>query len=352
MKSYSVPSITQNGYFRFFILLFLISSIILLFKPSYAVSPENSNNRAGSQIQELNYMEGEITLAQVDFDGIKREFRYYVPKDFDKNRKSPLILVLHGYNQPIDTIISGYSSMHLKADKHGTVIIYPVSTGSMEENDLAWNTKYGSLGNSTQVDDIAYLSFLIDMFVEKMNCDPDRVYITGTSMGGAMTYALSCYIPEKITAIAPVIIQMGTALIEKFKNAKSMPVMIINGSQDPLVPEWGMRGDRFGVVPMVDNIHYWKNRNGISGTAEVSDLPDICEEITGKIPTPSKIRKYVWKGPDNNDMIWLNVINGGHWLPGYFDGQAVDPGTFELKMGTWNCDYDAAAAIYDFFIDN
>lgn len=350
MKSYLIPSIALKGFFHFFIPLLIVSASILFFTSSREVSAENLNNKVVSQAQDLNYTMGEITIAQVVFDGINRDFRYYVPKNFNKNKKHPLILVLHGYNQPIDTIISGYSSIHLKADSDGTVIIYPVATGSMEEKNLAWNTKYGSLGNAGKVDDIGYIAFLIDMFTEKMNCDPDRIYITGTSMGGAMTYALSCYIPEKIAAIAPVIMQMGTALIEEFKNAKPMPVMMINGSQDPLVPEWGLSGERFGVVPMVDNIHYWKNRNDISGTATVSDLPDTCEEITDKKPTPSKIRKYVWKGPDNNDIIWLHVINGGHWLPGYFDGKAIDPGTFELKMGTWNCDYDAAVAIYDFFI--
>lgn len=352
MKSYLKPSTVLNGFFHSFVSLFLILATLLLFTPSYAVSPKNSNNRIAFQFPELNYIEGEITVARVEFDGIKREFRYYVPKNFSKDIKHPLILVLHGYNQPIDTIISGYSSMHLKADTDGTVIVYPVATGSMEEENLAWNTKYGSLGNAGKVNDISYLAFLIDSFTAKMNCDSDRVYVTGTSMGGAMTYALSCYIPEKISAIAPVIMQMGTALIEKFNNAKPMPVMIINGSQDPLVPEWGLSGERFGVVPMVDNIHYWKNRNKISTAAQVSNLPDLCEEITDKMPTPSKIRKYVWKGPNHNDMIWLNVINGGHWLPGYFDGKAIDPGTFELKMGTWNCDYDAAVAIYDFFMVN
>jgi poly(3-hydroxybutyrate) depolymerase len=263
VKSYLKPSIALNRYLYYFVFSFLILTIIVLSTPSNAVSPENSNNRAASPFPELNYTEGEITVAQIEFDGIKREFRYYVPKNFSRDIKHPLILVLHGYNQPIDTIISGYSSMHLKADTDGTIIIYPV--GSMEEKNLAWNTKYGS-------------------------------------------------------------------------------------SQDPLVPEWGLSGDRFGVVPMVDNIHYWKNRNKISETAQVSDLPDLCEEITDKMPTPSKIKKYVWKGPNHNDMIWLNVINGGHWLPGYFDGKAIDPGTFELKMGTWNCDYDAAAGIYDFFV--
>jgi poly(3-hydroxybutyrate) depolymerase len=246
MKSHLKPSISLNGYLHSIVSLFLILATLLLFTPCNGIRAENSNNRVASQSPELNYTEGEITIAQVEFDGIK--------------------------------------------------------------------------------------------------------YVTGTSMGGAMTYTLSYYIPEKITAIAPVIMQMGTTLIEEFKNAKPMPVMIINGSQDPLVPEWGLSGDRFGVVPMVDNIHYWKNRNRISVTAQVSDLPDICDEITDKMPTPSKIRKYVWKGPDHNDMIWLHVINGGHWLPGYFDGKAIDPGTFELKMGTWNCDYDAAAAIYDFFM--
>jgi len=345
-----MPSIPLNRFFQSLIPLLLISALVLLFSPSREASAENPNNRIDSQFPELNYTEGEITVAQVEFDGIKRDFRYYVPENLDKTKKPPLILVLHGYNQPIDTIISGYSSMHLKADRDGTVVIYPVATGSMEKKNLAWNTKYGSLGNAGKVDDIGYLAFLINTFTEKMNCNPDRVYITGTSMGGAMTYTLSCYIPEKITAIAPVIMQMGTALIEEFKNAKPMPVMIINGSQDPLVPEWGLSGDRFGVVPMVDNIYYWKKRNKISGTAQVSDLPDICEEITDKKPTPSRIRKYVWEGHNNNDIIWLNVINGGHWLPGYFDGKAIDPGTLELKMGTWNCDYDGAVAIYSFFM--
>ncbi|MBN1832798.1 MAG: hypothetical protein JW896_11880 [Deltaproteobacteria bacterium] len=50
-----------------------------------------------------------------------------------------------------------------------------------------------------------------------MNGDLDRIYTTGTSMGGPMTYTLSCYLPEKIAAIAPVLMQMGTALIKELK---------------------------------------------------------------------------------------------------------------------------------------
>ncbi len=157
MGSYLSPSIARNNFHFIFTHFLLVSASILLFIPCRGISAEDVHNKTVSQFPELNYSEGEITIAQVEFDGIKRDFRYYVPNDFNKNKKHPLILVLHGYNQPIDTIVSGYSSMHLKADKDGTIIIYPVATGSMEKKNLAWNTKYGSLGNAGKVDDIGYL---------------------------------------------------------------------------------------------------------------------------------------------------------------------------------------------------
>jgi polyhydroxybutyrate depolymerase len=305
-----------------------------------------------SNAAEMNYTPGEVTLAQIEYDGLNRDYRYYVPRGFDLEKKHPLILVLHGYNQPIDTMVRGFAPTHPNADKDGTVIVYPAATGSMEQSNLAWNTTYGRLGSTDKVNDIGYLTFLIDLFLKKLNCDPDRVYVTGTSMGGAMTYTLSCYIPQKLAAIAPVIMQMGKPLVEKFPDAKPLPIMMITGTADPLVPPSGLSGDRFAVVPMVENIHYWKNRNHIKGTAVVSDLPDLCTEKTNGVDTPSSIKKYVWESAAGNEIIWLNVINGGHWLPAYFDGKAIDPSTFGINMGTWNCDYNGAVAIYKFLLSH
>ncbi|MBN2029867.1 hypothetical protein JW824_06430 [bacterium] len=332
------------------ILTNMILSILMSIFPFYlSLSQVNQTSETPN---DLIITPGEVTITQIEYDGLTRDYRYYIPNNFDIEKKHPLILVLHGYNQPIETMVMTFEPAHPNADADGTVIVYPVSTGSMETMNLAWNTIYGNLGQTDQVDDIGYLTFLIDLFIEKLNCDPDRVYITGTSMGGAMTYTLSCYIPDKLAAVAPVIMQTGINLIEQFQDAKPLPIMIITGSADPLVPQSGLSGSQFAVASMVDNIHYWKNRNGITATAVVSDLPNPCTEVTDSVETPSRIQKYVWESAEGNEIIWLNVINGGHWLPIYVDGNPIDPSAFGINMGTWNCDFNGAAAIYEFLLSH
>lgn len=150
------------------------------------------------------------------------------------------------------------------------------------------------------------------------------------------------------------IMQTGIKLIEQFQDARPLPIMMVTGSADPPVPQSGYGNEQFGVASMVDNIHYWKNRNHITGTAIVSDLPNPCTEITDSVETPSWIQKYVWESAEGNEMIWLNVIkiNGGHWLPIYMDGNPIDPSTFGIHMGTWNCDFNGAVAIYEFLLSH
>ena len=181
-------------------------AIIIALSMVYTISLRGQPAKTASFV-ELKYTVGQITEAKIDYDGLNRRYLYYIPKNFNPKTKHPLIFILHGFNQPVETIVSGYSAMQAKADADGTILIYPVATGSFEKKSLAWNTQYGSFANTTspqteKVDDVGFISRLIDMFLDNMNVDPDRVYVTGTSLGGAMTYALSCYIPERLAAIA------------------------------------------------------------------------------------------------------------------------------------------------------
>ena len=305
---------------------------------------------ADSTKVELKYTPGEVTITNIKYDGHTRDYRFYVPKGFDKEKKHPLILVLHGFSQPIQSLVQWYSSAHAEADKDSTIMVYPVSTGSILKGNLTWNAKYGTLSPNT-VDDIGFLCCLMDLFIQNMNCDPDRVYMTGISMGGAMTYTMSCHVPERLAAVAPVIMQMGRGLIGEYPNAKPLPILIITGSKDPLVPESGISKSVLSVSSMVDTLHYWKNRNKITGLATVTDLPDLCKEFTGGVESPSRIQQYVWESPEGNEVIWLHVLNGGHWLPRYREGKPLDP-MWGIRLGTWNCDYDGAVAIYKFLLSH
>ena len=311
---------------------------------------------------ELKYTAGQITDTKIDYDGLNRRYLYYTPKNFNPKAKHPLIFILHGFNQPVETIVSGYSAMQAKADADGTILIYPVATGAFEKKSLAWNTRYGTFVNTAfpeteKVDDVGFISYLIDVFLESMNADPDRVYVTGTSLGGAMTYALSCYIPERLAAIAPVIMQVSNKVVAEFQKAKSFPVMIITGTADPLVPAAGNKGsakDMLSIVSTDANIAYWKTRNGISSDPVETALADPITELFKGVPTPSHIIRYIWKNASGNDIVWLKVVNGGHWLPTYADGKALDASNLNgfdgSYMGNLNCDYMASEGIYEFLL--
>ena len=91
------------------------------------------------------------------------------------------------------------------------------------------------------VDDVTYLSRLIDDLVQYYNVDPKKVYVTGFSNGAMMAYRLACEIPDKIAAIIPV---SGTLALEHCSRSNSVAVLHIHGEIDENVPVAGGEGSR------------------------------------------------------------------------------------------------------------
>ncbi len=308
---------------------------------------------------ELDYTAGQDNEMTIEYDGIERRFFYYVPADFDSEASHSVIVVLHGFNQDVSSIIQTYGSMKTLADDDGTIIIFPESTGSSAESTLSWNQLYGDLSSIyetlNEVDDIGYISYLINTMLGNMNGDPDRVYVTGTSMGGAMTFALSTFIPGKFAAAAPVIMQVAQDFVAQFQDAQPLPYMVITGTADPLVDPDGTDTGTIKNVSQAASIEYLKIRNGLTGDGEMTALPDTVTEVFQGEDANSYIEQYVWESSAGNDLFYLKVVNGGHWLPSYMGGMAMDPsnlgGWDGSYLGHWNNDYDAAAGIYNFFMN-
>lgn len=91
------------------------------------------------------------------------------------------------------------------------------------------------------VDDLAFLSRVIDEAVARYSGDPNRVYITGISNGAMMAYRMACEKPSKVAAIAPV---AGTLAIPACPNGGAVPVLHIHGGADSNVPLQGGEGRR------------------------------------------------------------------------------------------------------------
>ena len=100
----------------------------------------------------------------------------------------------------------------------------------------AWNTGYLLRQRVKDADDIAYFDTLIDTLVRDHGADPQRIYMTGGSNGGMMTYVYAVARGERLAAVAPVVASMFA-----FEPAPKspLPILIINGGRDEEVPLQG-----------------------------------------------------------------------------------------------------------------
>ena len=128
-----------------------------------------------------------------DIDGIPRSCTFYIPLKYGKTETLPLIIMLHDKNSNVKTLIKNYGdTMHTIADSIGAVIIYPSAVAG------TWHDS--SIKNS--VNDVGYISILIDYFVQRYQCSAEQVYIAGVGNGAAMAMRFACDLPSKVTAIA------------------------------------------------------------------------------------------------------------------------------------------------------
>jgi len=281
---------------------------------------------------------GELYSSNFLIDGVQRNFTYYMPINYGKKDQYPLVIFLHGMGATGKNIIKSYGSrIHAMADETNYIVIYPDAVVGH------WNDKMGGSFPATDtINDVGFISILIDYFRDVYNCDAKRVYVAGFSNGGELAYRLSCDIPFKITAIAPFISAMGTEAAQQFTNAEPLPVMITNGTIDPIVKWQGgavttaMHKEPLAILLSVDSsITYWKKRNGITQPADSTLLPDACPEDS------STVIKYTYKG--NEDVVVYKVINGVHAIP--IKNKAP-------KQRGENCDYDAIGEAWNFFIEH
>ncbi|MFM7809490.1 MAG: prolyl oligopeptidase family serine peptidase, partial [Planctomycetota bacterium] len=123
------------------------------------------------------------------------------------------------------------------AKANGFTVVYAEGT-DFGEGRHAWNTGHLLRRQVRDADDIAYFDALIDRLVADHGADPARVFMTGGSNGGMMTFVYAATRPERLAAAAPVIASMFS-----FDTVPSvpLPMLIINGAQDDEVPlEGGM----------------------------------------------------------------------------------------------------------------
>ncbi len=256
------------------------------------------------------------------YDGIYRNYILYVPASYNSSFSVPLVLNFHGYTSN-STAQMYYGDFRTIADTANFLVVHPMGTldGS---NQPYWNADWGGT-----VDDIGFTAALIDSLSLEYNINQERVYSTGMSNGGFMSYTLACSLSNRIAAIASVTGSMNITQTFNCNPQHSTPVMEIHGTADATVPYNGSAG----VEPIADVLSYWVGFNNCNTTAIFNNVPNI------NTTDGCTAEHYVYQNGNNGvEVEHYKIINGGHTWPGA-----------PVVTGTTNYDFNASEKIWQFF---
>ena len=168
---------------------------------------------------------------RIEVNGIQRDYFIYVPETKSGYFDMPLVLNFHGYGLSAQDQIER-SDMSTLAQKDHFIVVYP--QGNYLNGKRHW--RVGSYTRASRAEDIAFVEELIDHLSEELPIDKDKVYACGFSNGGYFSLRLACTRPDLVAAAASVGGTMSQENYDGCLTSRGVPVFLINGSQDAIVP--------------------------------------------------------------------------------------------------------------------
>ena len=132
-------------------------------------------------------------------DNMQRDYIIHIPSSYNINTPIPLVFCFHGYTSNASAIMT-YTNFNYISDTAGFIVVYP--QGTLLQGSTHWNV--GGWTTASTVDDVGFSISLLDSISNEYNIDDTRVYSTGMSNGGYMSFLLACQMSDKIAAIASV----------------------------------------------------------------------------------------------------------------------------------------------------
>ena len=334
-------------YFKLLIVILIITSVAACTANKSAIEPKTSgepaavtDNKTSASAQ--NYTDSILVK------GLQRSYLMHLPASYNKSHPWPLVIVLHGGGSEAKTM-DPLTDFNALADKQGFVIVYPeaykhlITGPGMSQH---WNDGRGDPGIKAQaenIDDVAFISALIDHLVQDLNIDEKMVFATGISNGAFMSNRLGCELSEKIAAIAPVAGNIPQKTASTWSPSRATSVLIINGTEDPVVPFNG--GDvsflslKTGkVISVADTVKFWVSKDGCPAAPETEQLPHLNPNDS----TSTIVERYT-DCRDGTEVVLYKVNGGGHTWPG---GQQY---MSEKLIGQTSRDFNATETIWQFF---
>lgn len=268
--------------------------------------------------------------------GVPRTYHLHLPPSVPSAAAMPLVMVFHGGGGTGSGAAKSYGFNRL-ADSRGFAVVYPEGRG------LHWNDGRDATGqpprNAMLVDDVGFVSSLIERVSGTVRVDPHRVYAAGISNGAMFAHRVACELSRQIAAIAPV---AGTiAEPEAARCAPHSPVSIIefHGTNDRFVPYGGGeilgQAERGRVLSVAATTELWGKLDGCPTVPHRADLPPRHPDDR------TRVRQAAY-GPcrGGSAVVLHTIVGGGHTWPGTAWLPLLGPVSHQI---------DATEVIWEFF---
>jgi polyhydroxybutyrate depolymerase len=191
---------------------------------------------------------------RLQVDRLDRRFLVYLPVGYQQKGPLSVLLAFHGASQAAEGLadLAAIQNARLAAN---FVIVYP------EGYERRWNINGLCCGAAAKanVDDVKFARAILDDLATFVRIDRRRVYATGYSNGGGLSYHLACVMSDAIAAIAPMSGNMWDSKAQCHP-LHPMPVYAWHGMKDKIVPYGGGLTAAKEAPPMASvpqDIEFW-----------------------------------------------------------------------------------------------
>ena len=313
------------------ILLIALSFLIL----SSCIKKDNTDPMA----EPFSYTAG-IQSNEIQWEGRTRTFLVYYPKEEHRNKSLPVLFVIHGGGGTAQALINATRNRFNElADTDGFIVVYP------EGFEKQWNDGRDVEGIVTSwdedINDVGFITDIVDRLNANLNVNMSRIFTTGISNGGFMSSRLLCDRSDLFRGGAIVTATLATTYVSNCQPASPNAILVINGTQDPLVPYAGgqvvvLGQERGEVLGTEAYMQFLATRNGCDMNPTITDLPDTEDDGT-------TVKIYDYNNCPSSKLQLYRIEGGGHTWPGGIEVLG------EGLVGKTSREFVACDVIWEFF---
>lgn len=283
----------------------------------------------------------QTTEHTLEHDGVLRNYLLYLPDVYTGDTAVPLLIVLHGGGGDAEGMVQLTKGRFDElSEVHNFIVVYPNGV------DRHWNDgRTADIENVSTADDVGFISTLIDKLSADYNIDSSKIFVTGMSNGGMMSYRLACELSDRIAGIAPVTANLSNDLSDFCTPEYTTDMLIILGMDDPLMPyDGGLVGilgiERGHVLSADETLDFWKAHFNCADESSTFEYPNRA------LFDGTHITQINYSMCDENSRVSLMTIHGGGhtWAGGW---QYLS----RILVGKTSRDIDASDVIWEYFVD-